>query len=43
MFLEELLLVSESEDGSLSVLQIRSGKRDNLRIIFHITPLKRML
>ena len=26
-----------------SVLQIRRGKRDNLGIIFHITPLKHML
>ena len=26
-----------------SVLQIRMGKRDNLGIIFHITPLKHML
>ena len=26
-----------------SVLQIRRGKRDNLGIIFHLTPLKRML
>ena len=28
---------------SKSVLQIRRGKRDNLGMIFHITPLKHML
>ena len=28
---------------SHSVLQIRRGKRDNLGIIFHMPPLKRML
>ena len=27
----------------LAVLQIRRGKRDNLGILFHITPLKHML
>ena len=26
----------------MPVLQIRRGKRDNSRIIFHIAPLKRM-
>ena len=26
-----------------SVLQIRRGKRDNLGIIFHITPMKHMM
>ena len=40
---DALQLIEGPLGGTVTVLQIRWGKRDNLGLIFHNTPLKHML
>ena len=42
-FIQYIMLPMKKGVTNETVLQIRRAKGDNLGIIFHITPLKRML